>query len=346
MEWDKTEKKQLLLYCIIAFGVTYVLGIFMWYGQKKGLDVSAFPNAQMMYPAAGVMFAYLLTAGRDKKMPRAFYAGYLILTVLMIVCAVLSIVMPDEIMMVGMTMVPLWTYVVQTAMMAGSILCWILLLSSGKERRRAYGLFGSQWKTSILMILLFVALYFFRTFLSYVGKGEAGTFFKIMAQPDSWIYLAVMPVNFFLVMAPFFGEEYGWRYYLQPLLQKRFGLRGGVIILGIVWGLWHLPVDFFYYSPGTGLQAAVSQQITCITLGIFFAYAYMKTKNIWVPVILHYINNNLIPVITGNYTASVLENQEITWAALIPALLVNGILFGGFLLSGVFSEKNREKRTD
>ena len=48
----------------------------------------------------------------------------------------------------------------------------------------------------------------------------------------------------------FFGEEYGWRYYLQPVLQKRFGLRAGVIILGVVWGLWHIPDDLFrYYLP-------------------------------------------------------------------------------------------------
>ncbi|MDQ9788657.1 CPBP family intramembrane glutamic endopeptidase, partial [Acinetobacter baumannii] len=91
---------------------------------------------------------------------------------------------------------------------------------------------------------------------------------------------AVLFVNFFLSVPAFFGEEYGWRYYLQPLLQKKFGLKGGVIVLGVVWGLWHLPVDFFYYTtPDQGFLAAIGQQITCITLGIFFAYAYMKTKN-------------------------------------------------------------------
>ena len=48
-----------------------------------------------------------------------------------------------------------------------------------------------------------------------------------------------------------------------------------------------------------GLQAAVAQQITCITLGIFFAYIYMKTKNIWVPVIAHFLNNNMAAVLSG-----------------------------------------------
>lgn len=32
------------------------------------------------------------------------------------------------------------------------------------------------------------------------------------------------------------------------------------------------------------------------------AYVYMKTENIWVPVAVHFLNNNLIPVFAGNYT--------------------------------------------
>lgn len=338
-EWNKTEKKQLIIYCIISYGITYLLGILMWYGQKNGMDVSAFPNAQMMYPAAGVMLAYLVTNRKDDRMPKLFYLVFLIVTAFLIVCAVLSIVRADDVMMIGMNMAPLWTYLQQIAFMVASILGWILLAVSGRVRRKAYGLNSSKWKLSILMIVLFTALYFLRTLISYGISGEMSVFLDIMAQPNTWIYLAVLPVNFLLVAAPFFGEEYGWRYYLQPLLQKKFGPRGGVIILGIVWGLWHLPVDFFYYSPGYGLQAALSQQITCITLGIFFAYAYMKTNNIWVPVILHFINNNLAPVITGTFSADALKNQVITWGSLIPALIINGILFGGFILSKVFSQE-------
>ena len=53
----QTEKKQLLIYVIVAYGITYVQGLLMWYGYGKDLDLSAFPKAQMLYPAAGVMMA-------------------------------------------------------------------------------------------------------------------------------------------------------------------------------------------------------------------------------------------------------------------------------------------------
>ena len=41
---EKTEKKRLLIYVLIAYGVTYVMGLLMWYGNSKGMDVSAFPT--------------------------------------------------------------------------------------------------------------------------------------------------------------------------------------------------------------------------------------------------------------------------------------------------------------
>ncbi len=83
----------------------------------------------------------------------------------------------------------------------------------------------------------------------------------------------------------------------------------------------------------------LAQQITRITLGVFFAYAYMKTENIWAPVILHYLNNNLVPIFSGNYTASVFENQSITWGGLLISLVVNGVIFGVFLFAKPFRGK-------
>lgn len=76
MKFMQTEKKQLLIYVIIAYGITYVMGLLMWYGYGKGLDLSAFPNAQMLYPAAGVMMAYLITKKEIKIFQRLFHILY------------------------------------------------------------------------------------------------------------------------------------------------------------------------------------------------------------------------------------------------------------------------------
>ena len=40
MKFMQTEKKQLLIYVIIAYGITYVMGLLMWYSYGKGLDLT------------------------------------------------------------------------------------------------------------------------------------------------------------------------------------------------------------------------------------------------------------------------------------------------------------------
>ncbi len=235
--------------------------------------------------------------------------------------------------------VSLWTLMQQVLIIGASIACWILLLLTKKEKRRSYGLCWNKSAASWFCIVLFVGVYLFRTVLVVLWSGQISAFGMIAKNPNTWLMLAALPVNFFFGFTAFFGEEYGWRYYLQPLMQKRFGMRGGVLLLGVVWGIWHLPVDLFYYTQDSQLLMVLSQQITCITLGIFFAYAYMKTENIWVPVILHYLTNNLVPIVSGVYTASVFENQSLTWGELLMSFIVNGLIFGMFLFAKPFRRK-------
>lgn len=337
MSETNIKRKQLFIFLLVAYGVTYLMGILMWYGSTASLGLSAFPNAQMMYPAAGVMLAYALTERGERKLTRWFYGIFLLMTVLMAVLAVLSVLAPESIIQLPGGEFTLWALVQQFVLIGGSLLCWIALLLDGKGRRKACGLGWRNWKPSLFCILLFLLLYFGRAGISYALTGQAGFLVETLTRPEAWSYLLFMPVNFILAFAAFFGEEYGWRYYLQPILQERFGVRTGVLILGVVWGLWHLPCDFFYYvTPDKGLIMTTSQIITCVTLGIFFAFAYMKTENIWVPVILHYMNNNLAPVIANTYSADVLENQEVTWGMVPASLVMNGLLFGFFLLAKEF----------
>lgn len=340
MTETNNTKKQFLIFLLVAYGVTYLMGILIWYGSTVSAELSAFGNAQMFYPAAGVMLAYLLTKWEDELLPRWFYLCFLLVTLFMLSLSVLSIVMPDQNMALNGMEFSLWAVLSQYAVIGGSILCWITLLIAGKKRRADYGLRWKNWKMSLLCILLFFVLYFLRAAISCAVGGQMNLLFDILKSSATWSYILFMPVNFLIVFAPFFGEEYGWRYYLQPILQKRFGMRTGLLILGVVWGIWHIFLDFFYYtSPDMGLAMTIIQIITCITLGIFFAWAYRKTDNIWVPVILHFMNNNLAPVMANNYSMDVLENQPVTWAMVPQTLLLNGVVFGFFLLSKEFRAK-------
>ncbi len=45
------------------------------------------------------------------------------------------------------------------------------------------------------------------------------------------------------------GEEYGWRGFALPLLQKQFGSLGASLTIGVLWASWHLPMFFIPGSP-------------------------------------------------------------------------------------------------
>lgn len=322
-------KKQMIIFAGVAFALPYVLGILMGISYNKGIDVSIFPAAQMFYPAAGAILVALVTRKEDDLIPRRFFIGFLVLTLLMLFLTVASVIVPEI----------NWNIISQFAITIASVAAWILLFTEKKDKRVAYGLRGGHWNVSALIILLYLILYFGRTAIMYLLSGEIQTMVEIVKNPVTWVVLFTLPINYFLIFTAFLGEEYGWRYFLQPILQKKFGMVKGIFIVGIVWGIWHLPINFFYYtSPSVGFISLAGQLITCITLGIFYGWAYLKTDNIWMVVILHFMNNNLIPVITGNYSSEVLQNQDATWNGVILLLVINTLLFAG----GIFTSYYRD----
>ncbi len=61
----------------------------------------------------------------------------------------------------------------------------------------------------------------------------------LTAPPASLIPMALV----WPLMAAF-GEEFGWRGFLFPRLASHLGLAGGALLVGLIWGLWHLPADY------------------------------------------------------------------------------------------------------
>lgn len=54
-------------------------------------------------------------------------------------------------------------------------------------------------------------------------------------------------------------EEAGWRYILQPELDKRIGFISSSLVVGVIWAIWHLPLFFIprtaQYGDSFGLFA-------------------------------------------------------------------------------------------
>lgn len=96
-----------------------------------------------------------------------------------------------------------------------------------------------------------------------------------------------------------FGEEFGWRAYLYPKLEKLIGTPGAVVVGGIIWGLWHVPLtiqghnfgtDYWGY-PWLGILLMV---IYCIFVGAFLMWMTKKTGSVYPASIAHSVNNNCV----------------------------------------------------
>lgn len=86
-----------------------------------------------------------------------------------------------------------------------------------------------------------------------------------------------------------FGEELGWRGYLQGELVRQLGLSRGVALLGLVWAYWHLPVVLMGYNyPATPvLGAMVLLPLVGIGLSYFLAGVTLGARSLWPAVIGH-----------------------------------------------------------
>ena len=332
------SKKKMWIFLAVAFGIDFLMLPLMYYGMKQGVDLTIFVIAQMFYPACGVMLAKMFSYN-EGKLPMAAYITLVITTAAAIICAVLSVTAPKMIESpVGE--VSVYYMVINYVIMLASILYIIFLCACGKEKRENAGFRFKNPGKSIGFIFLFLVLYFGRFLIAYVIDGiqtgdmatSMGYFTSMFTSPDSIAIWVTIIINLPLTFVMFLGEEYGWRYYLQPIMQKKFGVALGTILLGIAWGVWHLGADFMFYTTETGAQQLVAQIVTCISFAIFFGYAYMKTRNIWVPVAMHFFNNNLIMLAKGDTSTAAMQGNVIEWS-MIPMTIILAIVFWGFIIT-------------
>jgi membrane protease YdiL (CAAX protease family) len=81
----------------------------------------------------------------------------------------------------------------------------------------------------------------------------------------------------FVVFVLIAGEELGWRGYALPrLLVGRSALTAS-LILGALWGAWHLPTFFVAGAPQYGLPFSAFVLLT-VAYSVVFTWAYLHTR--------------------------------------------------------------------
>lgn len=143
-----------------------------------------------------------------------------------------------------------------------------------------------MWRVSPLWYVLALAV----PAIGYVVvRFGAGLFVK---DAGPWLY---PPENGQRIAAMFIapiGEEIGWRGFALPRMQERYGRLPAALLLGALWGLWHLMMYLMVGLPSSVLVASI---LFLIPGGVLFSWIYNRSGgSALIAVLLHmgvHLNN-------------------------------------------------------
>ncbi|MCJ7513436.1 MAG: CPBP family intramembrane metalloprotease [Anaerolineales bacterium] len=115
------------------------------------------------------------------------------------------------------------------------------------------------------------------------------------AQPIPDLLVLLLPaqllLNALLATPLLWGEEFGWRGYLQLRLYPGKPLRAAAAT-GVIWGLWHLPINLRGYNfAGQPLAGMMVFTVSTVLLSIIFGWLQQRTGSVWAPSLAHAATN-------------------------------------------------------
>ena len=138
----------------------------------------------------------------------------------------------------------------------------------------------SEWLHSMLRWRVSVAYYAYALGLPVLLAVMLNlTLAALGKQPDVSLVVERIPayLQTLLLTAVIFGgqEEPGWRGFALPRLQQRHAPLVATLILGLGWGIWHVPL----YGP--------AGFVVPLVLAFYYTWLYNKTKSVLLCILLH-----------------------------------------------------------
>ena len=261
------DKKRISLFLALAFGISWAIGLIIY--LNGGLTESP-----LLFPGTGITLALVLIA-----------AGYM------------------------------WAPAIAT------VLTRVLTKEGWKDNGLPLNLRGRRWTWALawflpgVLVLLGAGIYFaffpehfdasLGTVRALIQSAEAqggqtipfGTELFVLLQILQGFLLAPLVNSLFT-----FGEEFGWRAYLQPKLMP-LGYRKALLLTGAIWGLWHAPIIAMGHNyglsypgyPWTGILAMVW---FTMSVGVVLGWLTIRGKSVWPAVIGHAALNGIAAAAT------------------------------------------------
>lgn len=114
---------------------------------------------------------------------------------------------------------------------------------------------------------------------SLVGNWNSGSFPRLLA------------LLFSLIITGALGEEIGWRGFALPRLLQKWSPLVSSLILGALWGLWHLPGFLASGTPQSGLSLPAFI-LGAIALSVIVTWIYLHSRgSLLLAALVHFMAN-------------------------------------------------------
>lgn len=123
------------------------------------------------------------------------------------------------------------------------------------------------------------------------------------------------------------SEEFGWRGYLQDQLLDKVHMLRNTLLIGFVWGIWHLPLFFYpaqvqYEWFQTSPLLGIGFVLNCITNALIYNVFYVLSKRSIFTIIFVHMFENI--VLTGIMIYPFSETYQ---NIVIPITIVMDVIF-------------------
>ncbi len=182
------------------------------------------------------------------------------------------------------------------------------------------------WNRSLSLKWLFTILLFFpalRLVANLVSRIQDGQAYPLLTWPNQpWMFIPPLIANGLIHGG--LSEEFGWRGYVLPRFQAKWNALVSSLILGVIWGAWHLPL----LQAGMSSANSVAEMVLWQTLvAIFFTWVFNNT------------NGSILAVVIFHAMAN--ASSDIVWCCGSSPWHFYGVyLLAGILIVIIFGPKN------
>lgn len=191
-----------------------------------------------------------------------------------------------------------------------------IVLWAGGESVRRWLRDVFQWRVHPKWYVVAIGLPFAITY-------AAGAASWALGGPIDWAAFDFDPITVAIgiVLGTFIGggqEEFGWRGFAQPELQARYGGLTAALVIGVFWGLWHLP----QFVPGGfradwPIELVVAYFVGIVAFSVLLGWVFNGSNgSVLLAMVMHGTDN----ATTGQVPLDldvVLVGDAIDWSALV-----------------------------